>query len=626
MLEYARWKYWLVSGVLILALLLALPNLFGDQDALQVTRKNGDAMTASTQDVVLAALAKRNIVTDGSYVDSGRLMIRFAQLPEQLKARDAVNEDLATDYRSALTKAPKTPIWLRRLGFKPMSLGLDLRGGLYLLYQIDVAEPVKQLLSSYEQGFRRTLNDNKVSFTGSSVITGSDATDRSVLNTVQIVLAPGADAVAALKALQNANSDLSFAQGKGDASNTISMVLTPTQISERQSYAIDQTRTTLQTRINALGVAESIVQQQGKDRLNVQLPGVSNSADVKDILGKVATVQFRLEDWQDSVADAISTGRAPLGAKLYNMKGGGSVLLKRDVIATGDQLTNATSTVGTSGPEVRVQLNGRAGTSMLRATSANVNRNMAVVYIETNKKTVEEGGKKVEHVVTEETVISLANIREAFGNSFQITGLTAGESRELALLLRSGSLPTNVFLVEERAIGASLGQDNISKGTRALIIGMLLVFAFMAIYYKRFGWVANLVLMANVVLLAALLSMLGSALSLPGIAGMVLTVGMAVDANILIYERIREEVRNGVSSQAAIRAGFDKAFSAIADSNITTLIAGIVLWMFGSGPIRGFAVVLTLGIATSMFTAIVGSRALITLIYGGSKRVERLSI
>jgi preprotein translocase subunit SecD len=550
-------------------------------------------------------------------------MIRFDQSVEQLKARDAVNDELDADYRSALAKAPRTPAWLQLLGVKPMPLGLDLRGGLYLLYQIDTSQTVGQLLSTYEQSFRRTLNEEKIGFGITSVATTGDS---KLPNTVHIELAPGSDAVAAQTALKKANNDLNFNVVTTAEGAAIDMVLTPTQISARQAYAIDQTRTTLNNRINELGVAESIVQQQGANRLNVQIPGVSNSADVKAILGKVATIEFRLQDWQNSAIEAQQRGRAPLGSKLYKDQDGAPVLLRRDIIATGDQLTNATPSVGNQGPEVGITLNGRAGSAMLRATSPNVGKRMAVVYIEKSRKSVEENGQKVDRDVTDEKIISLATIQSPLSNSFRITGLKASESRELALLLRSGSLAAPIYIVEERAIGASLGQDNIVKGTRALIIGMLLIYVFMAIYYRRFGWVANTVLLANIVLLAALLSVFKAALSLPGIAGMVLTVGMAVDANILIYERIREELRNGVSPQAAIRAGFDKAFSAIRDSNFNTLIAGVVLWMFGTGAIRGFAVVLTLGIATSMFTSLVGSRAIITWLYGGTRRVERLSI
>jgi preprotein translocase subunit SecD len=624
MLEYPRWKYLLVVVVLALGLLFALPNVFGEQDALQVERKDGTAMDAAAQKSVTDLLATRQVATNGSYVESGRLMVRFDQRTEQIKARDAANETLSEAYRSALSTVSRAPRWLQAIGAKPMPLGLDLRGGLYLLYEVDLSDTINQLLASYEQAFRRTLVENKIAFGDTTVLPGVNGQPP---NTVRIAIPAGASAETPRAALAKANIDLAFTVGAGSEGGTVvDMVLTPTQISDRQTYAIQQNRVTLENRINELGVSESVVQQQGKTRLNVQLPGKSNAAEVKDIVGKVATLEFRLEDWQGNAYEAQQRGRAPLGSRLYKSETGQPVLLKRDLIATGDQLTTATSAVGNQGPEVNIQLNGTAAESMLRATRVSVGKRMAIVYIEKSRKEETVNGQKVERPITTEKIISLATIQSVLSNSFRITGLTAAESRELALLLRSGSLVAPIYIVQESVVGASLGQDNIDKGVRALIIGMGLVFAFMAIYYRKFGWIANLVLLSNIVLLAALMSMIRSALSLPGIAGMVLTVGMAVDANILIYERIREELRNGVSPQAAIRAGFDKAWSAILDSNITTLIAGLVLWIFGTGAIRGFAVVLTFGIMTSMFTAIVGSRALVTLLYGGSRRVEKLSI
>jgi preprotein translocase subunit SecD len=329
---------------------------------------------------------------------------------------------------------------------------------------------------------------------------------------------------------------------------------------------------------------------------------------------------------QNSVAEAVQRGRAPLGSKLYEDKDGQPVLLKRDIIVTGDQLVDATTAATQDGPGVSVKLDALGGEEMLRTTRANLKRPMAVLFIEQRREEIEVGGQKVQRDIKEEKVINTATIQGVFSNTFQITGLGQNEARELALLLRAGALAAPIFVVEERAVGPALGKENIEKGVRALVIGMALLFVFMLAYYRVFGVVANLVLLANVVLLAALLTAFKAALSLPGIAGMVLTVGMAVDANVLIYERIREELRNGVTPQMAIAKGFDKAFSAIADSNITTLIAGIVLWVFGTGPIRGFAVVLSLGIVTSMFTSLLGSRALLTLMYGGGRRPAKLSI
>ena len=623
MLEYPRWKYVLIVVVLLLALLFALPNFFGEDPALQVARKDHSPVSADGMQAVETFLRQRNVHFVKSYIDNGRLMVRFANVPDQLAARDAVDEEYKGTYITALSFAPRTPELLRRLGLRPMPLGLDLRGGLYLLYQVDVNAAVGQALEGYATDARRALAAANIPVKDVSLVTvGSERP-----NAVRVVLPPAADVSAARSALNTPLQGLSVSTESLASGSAITAVMTSAQIRERQDYAIQQNITTLRNRVNELGVSEPIVQRQGIDRINVQLPGVQNSAEVKDILGRVATLEFRLQDMQNNAMEAKETGRVPLGSKLYtHTRFGYPVLLKREVIATGDQLTNATSGQSQEGPAVNVRLDARAGENMLRTTRANVGKRMAVVLIEKRRETEEVDGKKVSREVTDEEVINDATIRGVFSNNFQITGLTAGEARELALLLRSGSLATVIYEIEERAVGPSLGRENIDKGVTALIVGMAGVFVFMAIYYKTFGLVADLVLLANVVLLTALLSMMRASLSLPGIAGIILTVGIAVDANVLIYERIREELRKGVSPQAAIRAGFDKAFSAIADSNITALIAGVVLWVLGTGPIRGFAVVLTLGIATSMFTALMGSRALLTLMYGGRRKIARLSI
>jgi preprotein translocase subunit SecD len=504
-----------------------------------------------------------------------------------------------------------------------MPLGLDLRGGLYLLYQVDVNGAVSQLLETYEQSFRRALTDAKLPFTE---ITSINSGAGGNANGLRITLPPQSDSSALIAVLKRVDNSLDFQARTGPSGPEIDMVLTPTQIKAREDYALEQNRTTLMNRVNELGVSEPIVQRQGLDRINVQLPGVQNSAEVKDMLGKVATLEFRLVDTQDNPLQAEQSGRAPLGAKLSHRKDSSPILLKREVVVTGDELTQATSTTSNEGPAVSIRLDARGADSMQRTTRLNVGKPLAVVYIEKSRRQVELNGQKVERETNNETVINVATIRGVFGPQFEVTGLTAAEARDLSLLLRSGSLAAPVDVVEERAIGPSLGKENIDKGVRALVIGMLAVFVFMALYYQAFGLVADAVLLANVILLTALLSMLRASLSLPGIAGIILTVGMAVDANVLIYERIREELRNGVSPQAAIRAGFDKAFSAIADSNVTALIAGLALWVIGTGPIRGFAIVLTLGIATSMFTSLMGSRALISLFYGGRRKVAQLAI
>ncbi len=622
MLDYARWKYVLVSVVTLVALLFAAPNFFGEDQALQVVRKDRVAIDESARVSIEDFLRSRQVKFIRAYLDEGRVMVRFPGVAEQLQARDAVNEGLAATYVSALARASRAPEFFRSMGLRPMALGLDLRGGLHLLYQVDINGAVSQLLDSYEQDFRRALTAQKLPFNDIAPA----AIQSTNVNALRISFPAGADVQAARAALQKVVTDMTYTVTEVGDSRYIEASMSEAQVRQRQTDAIQQNIVTLRNRVNELGVSEPSVTRQGVDRVAVQLPGVQNSAEVKDILGKVATLEFRLTDTQNSAAEAVQRGRAPLGSKLYYDRQQRPTLLKREVIATGDQLVDATSAASQDGPAVSVRLDARAGEEMLRTTRANIGKPMAVVFIEKRRETTEVNGQKIDRDVTTQQVISQATIRGVFSNQFQITGLTQIEARELALLMRSGQLAAPLFIVEERAIGPSLGQASIEMGVMALLIGMGGVFLFMIVYYKVFGVVASVVLIANVVLLTALLSMMGSALSLPGIAGILLTVGMAVDANVLIYERIREELRNGVSPQASIRVGFEKAFSAIADSNFTTLIAGLVLWVFGSGAIRGFAVVLTLGIVTSMFTSVMGSRALITLLYGGKRRPAKLLI
>ncbi|MGO9802694.1 MAG: protein translocase subunit SecD, partial [Steroidobacteraceae bacterium] len=601
MLEYARWKNILVVAVLLLALLFALPNVFGEDPALQVARKDHAAITPDAAQAVESFLRTHGVRSEKGYIDAGRLMVRFAGVSDQLAARDAVNgnDDFKNTYITAVSFAPRTPEVLRMLGLKPMPLGLDLRGGLYLLYQVDVNSAVAQALEGYATDARRALTGANIAFKDVTVGAAGEP------NTIRVQLAPGADVGAARKALTQPLQGLSVTSENDAAGAVLQASMTTAQVRERQDYAIQQNITTLRNRVNELGVSEPIVQRQGVDRINVQLPGVQNSAEVKNMLGRVATLEFRLEDMQNNAAEAAQLGRAPLGSKLYtHTRLGRPILLKREVIATGDQLTNATTGQSQEGPAVNVRLDARAGENMLRTTRANLNRRMAVVLIEKRPETVEIDGKQVVHEVTDEDVINDATIRGVFSNNFQITGLAAGEARELALLLRSGSLATAIYVVEERAIGPSLGRDNIDKGVTALLVGMGGVFLFMALYYQVFGLVADLVLLSNVVLLAALLSMMHQVLSLPGIAGILLTVGMAVDANVLIYERIREEVRAGRTMLSSLDAGFTRAFGTIVDSHVTTLVAGALMFWLGSGPVKGFAVTLSIGVLTSLFSAI----------------------
>ena len=622
MLEFARWKYWLVAVVLVAGAILALPNVFGEDAALQVVRKDRSVMTEDGERAVLDLLRGEEVAYSRAYVDEGRLMVHFDAVPEQLKARDIVNENLGRDYLTALSFASRAPDIIRNLGLRPMPLGLDLRGGLYLLYQVDINGAVNQILEVYEQDLRRALTQANVVFGDVAVIA-----DESVINNgLRIALPAQSDADAARDVVRRILPDLTVSMLETGSGSALQVVLPPALIRERQDYAIQQNLTTLRNRVNELGVAEPVVQRQGLDRIVVQLPGVQNSAEVKDILGKVATLEFRLVDTQNSISEAVQRGRAPLGSKLYETREGQPTLLKRDIIVTGDQLIDAVTTATEQGPGVSVTLDAAGGEEMLRTTRSNLGKPMGVVFIEQRREEIEVAGEKVLRDIKEEVVINTATIQGVFSNKFQITGLGVNEARDLALLLRAGALAAPIFVIEERVIGPALGKENIRMGITALTIGMALLFVFMMAYYRVFGVFANVILLANIMLLAALLTLFKASLSLPGIAGMILTVGMAVDANVLIYERIREELRNGVTPQTAIAKGFDKAFSAIADANITTLIAGIVLWAFGTGPIRGFAVVLSLGILTSMFTAVLGGRAILTAMYGGTRRPERLAI
>jgi preprotein translocase subunit SecD len=641
MLEYARWKYWLVAVVLAVALLFALPNVFGDDYAIQLVQKTKEPVTAAQLATIEQTLKKGGIEYKSAAIENGNVLLRFDTDADQYRARDFIKDEkngLTQNYINAMQYASRAPVWMRKLGLKPMPLGLDLRGGLYLLYQVDVNGAVEQHLNTITQDFQRALQSASVAYTDINTI----RVDADVPDGLRVLLPAGADLGKVRSALNKVHPELACRDATVTGGAAIDCVLTAQQVRERRDFAITSNITTLRNRVNALGVSEPIVQRQGVDRIVVQLPGVQNSAEVKDTLGKVATLEYRLVDPRPLPPSCLTPGgscRAPVGAKIYDhYEQGqfvGKVMLKRDIIVTGAQLTNATAGTGQNGPEVSVTLNSAGGDEMLRTTRTNLGKPMAVVFIEQRseavtrdgKPVIGEDGKPVTKVVKDERVINVATIRGVFANQFQTSGLTMNEARELSLLLRGGALSAPISIANEKTITATLGKENIAKGVNALVIGMATLFAFMMLYYRLFGVIANLVLLANVVVLTALLSsVVPTALTLPGIAGIILTVGMAVDANVLIYERIREEIRNGVSPQAAIKAGFEKAFSAIADSNVTTFIAGVVLFVFGTGAIKGFAIVLSLGILTSMFTALMGSRALLTLIYGGRKKVAALSI
>jgi preprotein translocase subunit SecD len=611
--RYPLWKNLLVAGVVLFGAIIAAPNLFGDDPALQITREDGAALSATTIDVVTSALDTAEIDYLSTEVDGGAALVRFGNVESQLAASTLVREELPF-HVVALTLAPRTPALLSALGLQPMSLGLDLRGGVHFLYQVDLDTALAQYLQTFESDIRARLREagirNRVRVNGDFVEV--PIVDREQLDAAR-------DIVYSLDPLLN----ISSATFDGDPGFRIA--LAPMQVTERQNFAIQQNTITLRNRVNELGVAEPVVQRQGLDRILVQLPGVQDPSQAERILGATATLEFRLVDTESDPFEAERRGRAPLNSILRFDDSGVPVLLRRDVIVSGDQLTDATFGYSQGQPAVFVRLNNQGANRMLEVTQANLNRPMAVLFIEEKPEIIERDGEQIMRTTREETVINQATIRGVFSSRFQITGVSPFEGQDLALMLRAGALATPIVKVEERTIGPSLGQDNIERGRNAVVLGFLLVVVFMALYYRVFGLIANLALFANLVLIIALLSLLQASLTLPGIAGIVLTVGMAVDANVLIFERIREELRNGNSPQASIRAGYDKAFSTIADANITTLIAAVVLFAFGTGPVKGFAITLTLGILTSMFTAIIGTRAVVNLIYG-SRQVGRLSI
>jgi preprotein translocase subunit SecD len=535
----------------------------------------------------------------------------------QLKAKDVISTALSDDYIVALNLAPTTPAWLSAFGAKPMNLGLDLRGGVHFLMEVDMDAAVEMALNGYASDFRTLLRDEKIRYKSILVESGK----------VKIAFRSSEDRDQAMSKMASEYNQLEIESVEESATPLLDVQLTNVALRETQKLALQQNIVTLRNRINELGVAEPTIQQQGESRIVVQLPGVQDTAQAKKILGATATLEFRLVDFEHDVQDAIN-GRVPAGSKLYYHRDGKPYLLNKRVMLTGEHIINAASTLDSQSgsPAVSITLDGKGARAFSNVTRDNIGNPMAVVFIESKTETREVNGEivKVRRQLPE--VINVATIRDQLSKKFQITGLdSTTEARDLALLLRAGALAAPIEIVEERTVGPSLGQDNIDQGFKSVVIGFAFVLVFMTVWYRAFGLIANIALAANVVLIVALLSMLQATLTLPGIAGIVLTVGMAVDANVLIFERIREELRIGNSPQASIKAGYEKAFSTIADANITTLIAAIVLFGFGTGSIKGFAVTLSLGILTSMFTAIVGSRALVNMAYGHKSR-PKLSI
>jgi preprotein translocase subunit SecD len=575
-----------------------------------VTSARGFAIPLDLEANIEDALVVEQVEYKNKEKQGNRLLYRFNSTEDQLRAADVLKEALGEQYVVALNLAHSTPTWLRSIGGKPMTLGLDLQGGVHFLMQVDMDTARSQQLDRYVDDIRTALRAESIRY----------ISVRSEGSRLLVFLRSAEDRDRTLNIIKRDQSlqGLDVNEIESGEDFGLSAVVREQQLLELQQTALKQNITTLRNRVNEIGVAEPVIQQQGADRVVVQLPGVQDTVQAKKIIGATATLEYRAVDEANDAFTAAQTGRVPPESRLYTDATGQPVLLKKRLIVSGEQLIGANSGFDqqTGQPQVSVTLNGVGAKRMLDFTRDNVGNRMAVVYIE--QKT---GGRRTEEV------ISVAVVREPFGKRFQTTGLDSmNEASQLALLLRAGALAAPMEIVEERTVGPSLGADNVSQGFKSVMIGFVLVLIFMAVYYRVFGLVADMALFANLVLLISLLSMLGATLTMPGIAGIVLTVGMAVDANVLIFERIREELRNGNTPQASIRAGYDKAFSTIADANITTLIAAFVLFLFGTGPIKGFAVTLSLGIVTSMFTAIMGTRAVINLIYGGKKRVGKLAI
>ncbi|HID45755.1 MAG TPA: protein translocase subunit SecD [Chromatiaceae bacterium] len=615
--QYPLWKNILVVFVLAIGLFYALPNLYSQDPAIVVSGNRGAVVDQALQEKIGAALKGDGIPVKTVEDKGGQLLIHFPSTTDQQKAQHVIANSLPENVSYALTTAANVPDWLLAMGGKPVNLGLDLRGGIHVLIDVDMDAAIKDKVEAYTGDVRTALRSRKLRY----------LTVKADAQGIDVKFKDAATRDKAEEALGNEFRNLGVETRDADGASFVRLTLPPAEIRAIKKFALQQNITTIRNRVNALGVAEPLVQQQGDRRIVVELPGVQDPTQVKNILGATATLEYRLVDTEHDAWDAKNNGKIPPGSRLYKVREDGRpILLKKRVIVTGNQITDASSGFDqrSGSPMVSVTLDSKGARRMRNVTTDNVGKPMAVVFKESRVVGRDADGKPIKRLVEE--VISVANILEPFGRRFQTTGLDSPqEAHELALLLRAGALAAPIDIVEERTIGPSLGQENIDQGLNSVLIGLLAVMVFMVIYYKVFGLFANAALISNLVLMMAILSLLQATLTLPGIAGIVLTVGMAVDANVLIYERIREELRVGSTPQAAIHAGYAKAFSTIMDANVTTLIAAIVLFSIGSGPVKGFAVTLAIGIVTSMFTSIVGTRALANLVYGG-KRVEKLAI
>ncbi len=612
--HFPLWKNLLVLIVFAVGIIYALPNLYGDDPSVQVSSTHPAKLAQEQANKIESEITSAGFKVKTFEFKDGLVLARFNSADDQLKAADLLRDKMGDDYNVALNLAPTTPTWLRSLGAEAMYLGLDLRGGVHFLLEVDMDAAVKQAEERYNDDVRLALRGEKIRYQSVSKDNGyikiklNSADDKPALMTLL-----GKD-FRVLDVTEPAEQD------------QVWLKLSEKEEREIRKFAVAQNMTTLRNRVNELGVAEPVIQQQGENRIVIQLPGVQDTTRAKEILGTTATLEYRLVDVEHDVQQAVA-GHVPVGSRLYTERNGNPILLDRRIIVTGDQIVDSSSGQDQDGrPSVNISLNGVGATKMGKLTQANIGKPMAVVFIEYKTETKLVNGQKVRHKEKVEKVINVATIQGVFSHRFQTTGLDSPqEARTLSLLLRAGALAAPVEIVEERTVGPSLGQDNIDKGILSFVVGFALVVLFMAVYYKLFGMIANFALAFNVVIVVAILSMLQATLTLPGIAGIILTVGMSVDANVLIFERIKEELRNGVTPQSAIFAGYDKAFGTILDSHFTNLVVAVVLFAYGTGSVKGFAVTLIIGILSSMFTAITGTRMVINWVYG-NRRVEKLSI
>lgn len=612
--KYPLWKTLMVVFIVAFGALYATPNLFGEDPAVQISGLRSVEITPATLDSVKEELTKEKIPFSNIVLDNGQVLARFFSTDEQLKARDLLIDNLGDNYSVALNLTPATPKWLAALGGTPMKLGLDLSGGVSFLMEVNMKVALNKAKTNIVDSFRADLRSEKIRY-------------RSVKETdqgVQVVFRKEADLDQAESFIKKKFGDLLLSTDNDKL--TLTAVMTDAKIKEVRDYALQQNITIIRNRVNELGVAEPLVQRQGKKHIVIELPGVQDTAVAKAILSATATIDFRMVDTEGDLASALN-GRVPASSEILYEQDGKPVLLKKRVMLEGSHIVDAKSGFDEySRPQVNIDLDAAGGSKISNFTKSNIGKPMATVFIEykPTKNKDAEGNTIFEKV---EEVISVATIQSRLGNSFRITGAgSQAEAHSLALLLRAGALIAPIQIVEERTVGPTLGAENVRLGFEAILLGFGLVFIFMMIYYRAFGVVANLALGANLILIIGVMSLIpGATLTLPGMAGIVLTVGMAVDANVLIFERIREEIRAGKSVQQAIHQGYDAAFSTIIDANITTLIAALILYSIGTGPIKGFAITLSIGILTSMFTAVIGTRTVVNAVWGG-KRLDKLSI